>query len=96
VIVEVPALGGARCAIGIEEPNTFSAGIPDIKLNKNTFIISDWGGKIQLVVLGKSPEKLLESKTHAADLGYIPSEHLLLVPTFTENQLAAYRLELDK
>lgn len=67
-----------------------------LKLNKNTFITSDWGGKIQLIVLGKTPEKLLESKIHAADLGYIPSKHLLLVPTFTENQLVAYKLELDK
>ena len=44
----------------------------------------------------KTPEKLLESKTHAADLGYIPSSHLLLVPTFTENWLVAYQLELNK
>jgi DNA-binding beta-propeller fold protein YncE len=67
-----------------------------IKINKNTFITSDWGGKIQLIVLGKSPEKLLESKINAADLGYIPSKGLLLVPTFTENTVVAYKVELKK
>jgi DNA-binding beta-propeller fold protein YncE len=67
-----------------------------IKINKNTFITSDWGGKIQLIVLGKSPEKLLESKINAADLGYIPAKGLLLVPTFTENTVVAYKLELKK
>ena len=67
-----------------------------IKVGKNTFITSNWSGTVQLLVPGKPPEKLLESKTHAADLEYIPSRHLLLVPTFTENTLVAYKLELDK
>lgn len=67
-----------------------------LKIGKDIFITSDWGGKIQMIVLGKTPEKLLESKTHAADLGYVPSRHLLLVPTFTENKLVAYKLELGK
>jgi hypothetical protein len=67
-----------------------------IKVGKSTFITSNWSGTVQLLVPGKQPEKLLESKTHAADLGYIPSRHVLLVPTFTENTLVAYKLELGK
>jgi DNA-binding beta-propeller fold protein YncE len=67
-----------------------------LKIGKKTFVTSDWGGTVQLIVLGEAPEKLLASKTHAADLGYIPTKHLLLVPTFTENQLVAYKLELNK
>jgi DNA-binding beta-propeller fold protein YncE len=67
-----------------------------LKINKNTFITSNLSNTIQLIVLGKTPEKLLVSKIHAADLGYIPSLKLLLVPTFSENQLVAYKLELDK
>ena len=65
-----------------------------LKIGQGTFITSNWGGTIQLIVLGKTPEKLLESKIHAADLEYISSKHLLLVPTFTENKLVAYKLEL--
>jgi sugar lactone lactonase YvrE len=67
-----------------------------LKIDKSTFLTSNWGGTILMIVLGKSPEKLLESKIHAADLGYIPSKHLLLVPTFTENTVVAYKLELRK
>lgn len=67
-----------------------------LKIDKNVFITSNWSGTIQMIILGKAPEKLLESKTHAADLEYIPAKHLLLVPTFTENKLVAYKLELDK
>jgi DNA-binding beta-propeller fold protein YncE len=79
-------------------PIASNAGYVDglIKIDKNTFITSDWGGKIQLIVVGKSPEKLLESKINAADLGYIPSKGLLLVPTFTGNTVVAYKLDLKK
>ncbi len=67
-----------------------------LKVGKSTFITSNWNGTVQLLVPGIPPEKLLESKTHAADVEYIPTRHLLLVPTFTENTLVAYKLELDK
>ena len=67
-----------------------------LKVGRSTFITSNWSGTVQLLVLGSPPEKLLESKIHAADLEYIPSRHVLLVPTFTENTLVAYKLELDK
>jgi len=49
-----------------------------------------------MINFGKTLEKLLKSKTHAADLEYILSKHLLIVPTFTENKLVAYKLQLDK
>lgn len=65
-----------------------------LKIDKNTFVISNLGNTIQMVVPGKTTEKLLVSKAHAADLGYISSQHLLLVPTFTENKLVAYKLGL--
>jgi hypothetical protein len=67
-----------------------------LKIGKSTFLTSNWSGTVQMIVLGKAPEKLLESKTHAADLEYIPSRHLLLIPTFTENTLAAYKFDFDK
>jgi hypothetical protein len=67
-----------------------------LKIGKDTFVTSNWGGTILLIVIGKKPKKLLESKTHAADLEYIPSKHLLIVPTFTENKLVAYKLKLGK
>lgn len=66
-----------------------------LKLSANTFVTSNFSSTIQLIELRKTPEKLLESKIHAADLGYIQSKNLLLVPTFTDNKLIAYKLELN-
>lgn len=67
-----------------------------LKLDKTTYVTSNWGGMVQLIVEGKVPEKLLKSKTHSADLGFVSSKGLLLVPTFTENTLVAYKLVLTK
>ena len=61
----------------------------------NVFVTSDWSGHVQLIRVGKGVEKLLDTtplKINAADLGYIPSQKLLLVPTFLDNKVVAYRL----
>lgn len=62
------------------------------------FVTSDWSGKVQLIRLGKGIETILDSsslKINAADLGYIPSEKLLLVPTFSDNHVVAYKLDFE-
>ncbi|HRZ97902.1 MAG TPA: hypothetical protein P5084_10105, partial [Paludibacter sp.] len=61
----------------------------------SVFVTSDWRGQVQLLRIGKGVEKLLDTtplKINAADLGYIPSQKLLLVPTFLDNQVVAYKL----
>ena len=59
------------------------------------FVTSDWRGKVQLINAEGSVEKLLDTspKVHAADLGYIPSKKMILVPAFSENKVIAYILE---
>jgi DNA-binding beta-propeller fold protein YncE len=58
------------------------------------YVISDWSGRIQLVspslklVLGNSTDENIQ----AADLGYIPEEKLILIPTFFDNRVVARRL----
>ena len=64
-------------------------------LGDSTFIASRWQGEVYYIN-GKESTLLLdtqaeESKT--ADIGYIADLNLLLVPTFTKNELAAYRFE---
>jgi len=64
----------------------------------NVFVTSDWSGKVQLIIPGKGIEKILDSsalKINAADLGYIPSKKLLLVPTFSDNHVVAYKLDFE-
>ena len=59
------------------------------------FVTSDWSGHVQLIRVGKGVEKLLDTtpmKINAADLGYIASQKLLLVPTFLDNKIVAYKL----
>jgi hypothetical protein len=68
-----------------------------IVVGDNNIITSDWRGKVQLIVPGKPIEVLLnttEIKVNAADLGFIPSQNLLLVPTFTNNKVIAYKISL--
>jgi sugar lactone lactonase YvrE len=62
--------------------------------NKN-IVVSDWKGKVQLVEIDKGVETLLNTtplNIYAADLGYIKSQKLLLVPTFSDNKIIAYRI----
>lgn len=65
------------------------------QVSPTVFVTSDWRGHVQLITLSKGVEKLLDTtllKINAADLGYIPSQKLLLVPTFLENKVVAYQI----
>ena len=65
------------------------------QISEGKFIISNFGGCVKLVVVGKDVEKLIDTeaaKINAADLGYIAGKKLLLVPTFGNNSVVAYKL----
>jgi hypothetical protein len=65
-----------------------------ICLGNNRFVISDWSGRIMLadptsmIVLQNTTEKNVQ----AADLGYIPEEKVVLIPTFFDNRVVARKL----
>ena len=66
-------------------------------VDKNKFVTSDYKGKVQLIEPGKGVEELMnttELMINAADIGYIPSKKLLLVPTFSDHKVNAYKLKL--
>lgn len=66
-------------------------------VGQNTFVTSDYNGKVQLIEPGKGIETLIntaEIKINAADIGFIPSQNILLVPTFNNNKVVAYKLKL--
>lgn len=59
------------------------------------FILSTWAGEVNLVSAKGQVKKLLDTKAekiNAADLEYIPSKNLLLIPTFFVNTVAAYSI----
>lgn len=60
------------------------------------FILSTWAGEVNLVTSQGKIEKLLDTKAekiNAADLEYIPSKNLLLIPTFFVNTVSAYTIK---
>ncbi len=70
-----------------------------VKLPNGDFITSNWKGSIFYIKSSDWSKKLLldttESKINAADINYIPEQNMLLVPTFFNNTVRAYRLVFE-
>ncbi|WP_187261934.1 SMP-30/gluconolactonase/LRE family protein [Pontibacter beigongshangensis] len=63
-------------------------------LDDSTFIASRWDGEVYLIRNGKE-HLLLDTKdqgANTADIDYIADEQLVLVPTFRNNKVVAYKL----
>ncbi|MCS7003982.1 MAG: hypothetical protein NZM38_01500 [Cytophagales bacterium] len=70
-------------------------GIADIE--RDVYLVSGWNGEVYFFEKG-SLTKLLdtkEAKINAADIEYITTNKLLLVPTFFKNTVAAYELVIN-
>ncbi len=64
---------------------------------KGYYIISDWSGHIHLVAPGKKQILVMDTtpdKINAADIFYVPEKKLLLVPTFYDNRIMAYKVDI--
>jgi sugar lactone lactonase YvrE len=62
-------------------------------------IFSDWPGTVHLMKQGEEKELILDttsSKTSkTADFGYDPGKQMIYIPTFFDNSVICYRLELE-
>lgn len=60
------------------------------------YVVSTWQGEVHyLNAESQESQKLLDTKAeeiNSADIGYVPDENLVLVPTFYDNRVVAYRL----
>ncbi|NMC37436.1 MAG: hypothetical protein GYA41_03845 [Bacteroidales bacterium] len=59
------------------------------------YIVSDWEGEIFMIGPDNNAVSLLRTKDkgyNTADIEYVPSMNLLLVPTFFNNSVVAYKL----
>jgi len=66
-----------------------------IILGEGNFVASRWAGEIYFIS-GDGETLLLDTKdagSNTADLGFIPEENLVLVPTFMKNKVVAYKLD---
>ena len=62
---------------------------------KGSYFISDWKGKTSFVTESGKVIVLMDttaSKINSADLEYIKSKRLLLIPTFFDNRVVAYKV----
>lgn len=73
-----------------------SSSIDGLKADQeNNYIISDWRGKTSLITQSGRIIELLnttDDKINSADIEYIKDKNLLIIPTFYDNRLMAYRL----
>ena len=66
-----------------------------VAAGKQNYLISDWSGHIHLIEPGRPKILLLDltlKNMNAADIEYISAKKLLLIPTFSDNRVAAYTL----
>jgi len=74
------------------------AGIIDgIKTDSGgNYIVSHWEGKIYRITPSGQVTKLLDStapKINTADFDYVVEKNLLIIPTFTDNRVLAYKVK---
>ncbi len=61
------------------------------------YLYSDWQGHVYLAEPGRAPDMLLDTTPHkinAADIDYVATLKLLLIPTFSDNRVMAYEVIL--
>ncbi len=80
-----------KVKVHIEETGPIDGLIP---LGMNIYVLSDWSGRILRADL---TEKIVLQNTskqniQAADLGFLPDEKIILIPTFFDNRVVARRL----
>ncbi|NPA35524.1 MAG: ATP-binding protein [Chlorobi bacterium] len=62
-----------------------------IPLGEGKYVVSAWTGKILFIYPNGSHKELFDSEPlnfHTADMGYLPGQKLLLIPTFTDRVIA--------
>jgi sugar lactone lactonase YvrE len=78
-----------------EVTNGLGASDGVVPAGKGSYFVSDWNGRI-FWINAKGEKKLLldttGAKINSADIEYIPAKKLLLVPTFNDNRVAAYKV----
>jgi len=66
---------------------------------KGNYFISDWQGRTSFVNVAGKISVLMDTraeKINAADLEYIKEMQLLLIPTFFDNRVVAYKVDMGK
>ncbi len=64
------------------------------QLDDHSFLVTDWvaGALYRIDDTGKA-QMLLDLDQGSADIGWVPGQHLVLIPMMKDDKLVAYRLE---
>lgn len=100
------AEGGFLAPIGLDSMQVEEAWLEDIpsadgiiKTQDGNYIVSTWSGEVHYVdAENHQTQKLLDTKDqeiNSADIGYIPHLNLLLVPTFNDHRIVAYKVTVN-
>lgn len=62
------------------------------------YLVSNWNGEVFYIQPDGKVNKLIDTKSdkvNAADIDFIPDKNILLVPTFFDNRVVAYKVKMD-
>jgi sugar lactone lactonase YvrE len=94
-ILKINAASGA-----IEEMVKGTGGIDGLVTDgRGNYLFSDWSGHVYIYLPGKPIVKLLDTtplNVNAADIEYFIDKDILLVPTFSDNHVVTYKLDISK
>jgi sugar lactone lactonase YvrE len=83
----------------IERVATVGSGIDGLRrYGDHGYVVSDWKGTTSLVLKGEEKIELLnttDAKINAADLEFLSEGKLLVIPTFYDNRVVAYTIEMQ-
>ncbi len=68
-------------------------------VSDDSYLVSNWNGEVYFVVEGLEKVRVLDTKDqniNSADIEYVKDRNLLLVPTFNDNRVVAYRLVMGE
>lgn len=102
MIVSASGSGEVRLvskATGEYEVMATGVGVDGIEYSgvEDYYILSEWGGRIH-VVGNDTIQKILDTeaqKINSADIGYHMSKKIVYVPTFFDNRVVAYKLNME-
>ncbi len=69
-----------------------------VRLHDGHYLTSSWTGEVYFISNDLKKQKILDTKAekiNAADIAYIPQQNVLVVPTFYDNRLVAYRVNIN-
>jgi hypothetical protein len=90
-----------RVTLGDKDPEPYIENTGSIDglegIGHSRYLYSDWQGHVYLAEPGQAPDMLLDTTPHkinAADIDYVATSSLLLIPTFSDNRVMAYEVIL--